>query len=88
MRPMGIAAHLLSQPSRLQVSEESAVTAKAAMIWKAHSTPVSTRSMSAKNALAQRQLLKRVSAAITAMLTLPACRRSGLQSACLRCSHV
>ena len=41
-------AQRLSQAMRVQVSEVSAVTAKAAMNWKAHSTPVSTRSMSAK----------------------------------------
>lgn len=70
-RPMGRAAQRVSQATRVQVSDVSAGIAKAAMNWKAHSTPVSTLSMSAKKALHQRVLLKRVSAAIVAMFTLP-----------------
>ena len=71
IRPMGRVAQRVSEAMRVQVSEVSAGTAKAAMNWKAHSTPVSTRSMSAKKALHQRVLLNRVSAAMVAMFTLP-----------------
>ena len=57
---------------RVQVSDVSAGTAKAAMNWKAHSTPVSTLAISAKKALHHSVLANSVSAAIVAMFTFPA----------------
>ena len=72
MRPMGRAAQRVSQAMRVQVSDVSAGIAKAAMNWKAHSTPVSTRAMSAKKALHHSVLANSVSAAIVAMFTFPA----------------
>lgn len=85
MRPMGNAAQRVSQAIRVQVSDVSAGMANAAMNWKAHSTPVSTRAMSAKKALAHSVLANSVSAAMVAMFTFPAGHRQSRSGCAVFC---